>query len=325
MTRRKTLNEAEAIATGLRDMLPAERRARIAGAIRERRTVRVPELSRHFGVSEITIRRDLLLLEREGLLNRTYGGAILNAPPMTGRGAREPIVAAASPNDAVAAAAATMIEPRDTVFVGSGRVGASILRHMDPAHEVRIVTHNLAVVDVARDLSLEVLFLGGLYRPQSDAVEGAWPLSMIDKVYADKTFLGADYLDIRAGLTTSSMAMAEVDLAMIRRTLCEVVVLVDSSRIGRVAPLAICPLEQIDVVFVDDGIDPALAQQIQCEGPQCEVIPAVELGRRVGEARRSHHRAAGAGGHTNGDVARGAFRRSRQDRLSRPRRQLHGP
>ena len=57
-------------------MLPAERRARIVSALKDQRAVRVPALSEDLGVSEITIRRDLLLLEQEGVLDRTYGGAV---------------------------------------------------------------------------------------------------------------------------------------------------------------------------------------------------------------------------------------------------------
>jgi len=180
----------------------------------------------------------------------------------------------AAGKDAIAAAAAEMIRPQDTVFLGSGTTVVSIMRHVDPELEARVVTHSLAVAAEARGLKLEVLFLGGLYRPQIDAVEGNWPLDMIGQVFADKAFLGADCLDLRAGLTTSSMAVAPIELAMIRRTRGEVVVLADSSKIGLVGPLVICPLDQIDVVLVDDGIDPAVVKQIQREGPQCEVVPA---------------------------------------------------
>ena len=70
------------------------------------------------------------------------------------------------------------------------------------------------------------------------------------------------------------MAAATIELAMIRRTRGEVVVLADSSKIGLVGPLVICPLDQIDVVLVDDGIDSAMVKEIQRAGPQCEVIPA---------------------------------------------------
>ena len=257
-----------------REMLPAERRARIVSALRDQRAVRVPALSEDLGVSEITIRRDLLLLEREGVLDRTYGGAVVKKSVTSEPRWEEAVGAHAAEKDAIAAAAAEMIEAQDTVFFGSGTTVVNILRHVDPQLEARVVTHSLAVAAEARGLKLEVLFLGGLYRPQLDAVDGTWPLDMIGQVYADKAFLGADCLDLRAGLTTPSMAVATIELAMIRRTRGEVVVLADSSKIGLVGPLVICPLDQIDVVLVDDGVDPSVVKQIQRAGPQCEVVPA---------------------------------------------------
>ena len=275
MARRRKASKGDGVATPApREMLPAERRARIVAALKNRRAVRVPALSADLGVSEITIRRDLLLLEQEGVLDRTYGGAVLKEQLASEPRWEEAAAVNAAQKDAVAAAAAEMIEPQDTVFLGSGSTVVSILRHVDPGLEARVVTHSLAVAQEARGLRVEVLFLGGLYRPQSGAVEGTWPLDMISHVYADKAFLGADSLDLRAGLTTSSMALAPIELAMIRRTRGEVVVLADSSKIGLVGPLVICPLEQIDVILVDDGIDPVMMKQIQRAGPQCEVVPA---------------------------------------------------
>ena len=241
-------------------------------ALKDKRAVRVPVLSEDLGVSEITIRRDLLLLEQEGVLDRTYGGAVLKRQMTIESRWDEAVVTHPYQKDAIAAAAAEMIEPQDTVFFGSGTTVVNILRHVDPELEARVVTHSLAVASEARGLKLEVLFLGGLYRPQLDAVDGTWPLDMIKQVNADKTFLGADCLDLRAGLTTPSMAVATIELAMIRRARGEVVVLADSSKIGLVGPLVICPLDQIDVVLVDSGIDPSLVKQIQRAGPQCEVV-----------------------------------------------------
>jgi len=254
-------------------MLPAERRSRIVAALKARRAVRVNDLSEDLGVSEITIRRDLVLLEKEGVLKRTYGGAVTRRQVTAEPDFEESVATNAPEKDRIAKVAAAMIEPRDTVFLGSGTTVAQILRHVDPELEARIVTHNLAAALEARGTRLEFVFLGGLYRPQSGAVEGSWSLDMLAQFNADRAFLGADGLDVRAGLTTPSMAVAAIELAMIRRTRGEVLVLADSSKIGLVGPLVICPLDQIDVVLVDDGIDPAVVKEILRAGPQCEVVP----------------------------------------------------
>jgi DeoR/GlpR family transcriptional regulator of sugar metabolism len=256
------------------EMLPAERRARIMEALQEQRVVKVSTLSEVLGVSEITIRRDLKLLDREGVLRRTHGGALL-----TRRAAAEPqleaAVAAETCTDErarIARAAAAMIEPKDTVFLGSGTTVAAMLRFVDPALEARVVTHSLAAAAEAQSSVLELIFLGGLFRPSINAVEGSWTIDMIGSFNADKAFIGADGLDVTAGLTTPSMAVAGIELAMIRRTRGEVVVLADSNKLGLVHQVVVCPLDQIDLVLVDDGASQDVRARIQRAGPQCEAV-----------------------------------------------------
>jgi DeoR/GlpR family transcriptional regulator of sugar metabolism len=206
------------------------------------------------------------------VLARTHGGAVRRQQLTDEPRYEENVVTHAAEKDRIARAAAAMIEPRDTVFLGSGTTVAHILRHIDPDLEARVVTPSLAAAAEARGLRLELVFLGGLYRPQLDAVEGTWPLEMIAHFYADKAFLGADCLDSRAGLTTPSIAVAAIELAMIRRTRGEVVVLADSSKIGLVGAVVICPLDQVDVVLVDGGVDADVCERIQRAGPRCEVV-----------------------------------------------------
>jgi DeoR/GlpR family transcriptional regulator of sugar metabolism len=253
-------------------MLPAERRARIVAGLRAQPSVRVTTLSEDLGVSEITIRRDLRLLEQEGILARTYGGAVRRQQLTDEPGYEDNVVTHAAEKERIARVAAAMIERHDTVFFGTGTTVAHVLRHIDPNLEARIVTHNLATVAAAKGLRVELVFLGGLYRPQLDAVEGTWPLDMIAHFNADKAFLGADCLDPRAGLTTPSIAAATLELAMIRRTRGEVVVLADSSKIGLIGAVVICPLDQVDVVIVDGGVEAEACERIRRAGPRCEVV-----------------------------------------------------
>jgi DeoR family fructose operon transcriptional repressor len=254
------------------EMIPAERRARIVDALEAQRAVKVATLSEALGVSEITIRRDLMSLEREGLLARTYGGAVLRKRSTDDSGREGAEVQQAAEKARIAKAAAAMIEPRDTVFLGSGTTVAQILRHVDPELEARVVTPSLGAAAETQGLRLEIVFLGGLYRPQLNAVEGTWPLDMIGHFHADKAFLGADGLDVKAGLTTPSIAVAGMELAMIRRTRGEVVVLADSNKIGLVCQVVICPLDQIDLVLVDTGVDGKVRKAIERAGPRCEAV-----------------------------------------------------
>src|SRR5664280_140089 len=152
-----------------REMIPAQRRVRIVEILRERRAVRVSSLSEDLRVSEMTIRRDLERLESEGLLSRTHGGAILKQH-MVG----EPlyvnnVLTHAEEKRRIAAAAAALIKPGETVFLSSGTTAAQVLRHLDPQLEARVITHNVGALAEAEGLRIELVLLGGVFRPQSNA------------------------------------------------------------------------------------------------------------------------------------------------------------
>ena len=196
-------------------MIPAERRARIVDLVKERRAVRVSSLSEDLGVSGMTIRRDLERLEAEGVLVRTHGGAVLKRHMAEETLYVERESASAEEKRRIAAAAAALIEPGETVFLSSGTTAAQVIRHIDPALEARIVTHNVGAVQEARGLRVEVVLAGGLYRPRSNAVSGPLAIEHIARFHAGKMLIGVDGFDLEEGLTTPTMSMASVERAMI--------------------------------------------------------------------------------------------------------------
>ena len=254
------------------EMIPAERRARIVDLVRERRAVRVSALSEDLGVSGMTIRRDLERLETEGVLVRTHGGAVLKRHMTEETLYVDRETARAEEKRRIAAAAAALIEAGETVFLSSGTTAAQVLRHVDPDLEARIVTHNVGAVQEARGLRVELVLVGGLYRPRSNAVSGPLALEQITRFHAGKTFMGVDGFDLEEGLTTPTMSMASVERAMIAQTRGEVIALADNSKLGVVADVVICGLDEIDTVMVDDGVEPGVRDEIGKLGLRCLVV-----------------------------------------------------
>lgn len=244
-------------------LIPAERRARIAALIGSRRSLRISWLAEQLGVSEMTVRRDLERLQLAGLLSRTHGGAILKRRLVEEPLYVENVAAHAEEKRRITRAAAAMIQPGETVFLGSGTTTVEVLRSIDPDLHATVVTHNAGALEVMDALSIELFLLGGSYRIQSNATEGAAPAELVSGFYASKMFLGADCLSLEEGVTTPSMGLAEVERAMVRHAKGEVIVLVDSSKIGIVADIAICPIERIDVVIVDDGIEDEVRSELE--------------------------------------------------------------
>ena len=248
------------------EMIPAERRARIVESLEQRRSVRVSVLSEELGVSEMTIRRDLERLEQEGLLSRMHGGAILKR-----RMSEEPFYVASEREHSeekrrIAQAAAAMIQPGETVFLSSGTTATQVLSHVSPDLKARIVTHNLGAVTAAQRTSLDVVLLGGSYRPRSNTLAGAVAIETVGGFHASRFILGADGLSLDEGVTTPSLSLAGVERAMIRQTRGEVIVLADRSKIGVVGDFVICTLDDVQAVVVDDGVDEEVRDEMLRRG-----------------------------------------------------------
>lgn len=254
------------------EMIPAERRARIVELLEERRAVRVSVLSETLGVSEMTIRRDLEQLEQAGLLSRMHGGAILKR-----RMAEEPFYVAQEREHSeekrrIAQAAAAMIKPGETVFLSSGTTAVQVLGHVDPELRARVVTANVGAVSAAQHTNLDIVLLGGSYRPRSNIVAGSLTVQMVEGFHASRFILGADGLSLDEGVTTPSMSLAGVERAMIRQTRGEIVVLADSSKVGAVGDVVICSLDTANTVILDDGVSQDVREEIELLGLQLIVV-----------------------------------------------------
>jgi DeoR/GlpR family transcriptional regulator of sugar metabolism len=165
-----------------------------------------------------------------------------------------------------------MIKPGETVFLSSGTTATQVLGHVDPQIKARIVTHNLGAVSSAQSSSLDVVLLGGSYRPRSNTLQGALPIEMAGNFHASRFILGADAFSLEEGVTTPSIGVAGVERAMMRQTRGEVIVLADSSKVGVVGDVVICTLDQVDAVIVDDGVDEDVREEIARLGPRCIVV-----------------------------------------------------
>jgi DeoR/GlpR family transcriptional regulator of sugar metabolism len=254
------------------EMIPAERRARIVESLEQRRSVRVSVLSEELGVSEMTIRRDLERLEQEGMLSRMHGGAILKR-----RMTEEPFYVASEREHSeekrrIAQAAAAMIKPGETVFLSSGTTATQVLSHVDPELKARVVTHNVGAVSAAQRTSLDIVLLGGSYRPRSNTLGGSLTIETVGGFHASRFILGADGLSLDEGVTTPSLSLAGVERAMIRQTRGEIVVLADSSKVGAVGDVVICSLDTANVVILDDGVPPDVREEMELLGLRLIVV-----------------------------------------------------
>ncbi len=237
------------------DSITEKRRASIVEELQRHEVVKVAELSKCFGVSEVSIRRDMRHLEELGALERVHGGAIAVA---NGRAAG-PATAARDPRSEqkqrIGRAAAALVAPGDRLILDSGTTTLQVAAHL-PTHplatgHLTVITASLPIVrQLGARKGFHLIVLGGIYVPDYELMVGPQTIEALKGLHADKIFLGTDGLTFSQGITTANVLEAEVDRAMVRAAT-EVIVVADSSKIGGIGLATIMPLNGIHKLITD--------------------------------------------------------------------------
>jgi DeoR/GlpR family transcriptional regulator of sugar metabolism len=221
------------------------------------RRVLVSELSRRFGISEVSIRRDLTDLETRGLLRRVRGGAVSVPQTILDWSFNEKLMMQRDQKQRIGQAAAALVRNGDVIIMDSGTTVIHVARHIS---RQLLTTGHLTVitssVPIVRELGswngVHLIVLGGIYLPQQEVLVGPAALANLQGLHADKMFLGAGGLSLEVGATTATVLDAEVDRASVGVSE-QVIAVVDSSKIGRRGLASVVPLTEIDILITDDG------------------------------------------------------------------------
>jgi DeoR/GlpR family transcriptional regulator of sugar metabolism len=249
-----------------------KRRESITQQLAREKVVHVAELSRQFGISEVSIRRDLERLERHGLLQRVHGGAVAVAVGHSARELVSPPGAHLDEKRRIGTAAAALVRPGERVIFDSGTTVLEVARSLnsDQADTVNLtaITSSLPIVqELGHRPWVHLLLLGGIYLPEYRVVVGPQAVENLRGLHADKMFLGTDGLTFDHGLTTANVLEAEVDRAMVRAA-AEIIVVADSSKIGCAGLTTIIPLDKVHVLVTDPGAPEGFLEQMRRLGIQ---------------------------------------------------------
>jgi len=246
--------------------LPASRRSALIRLVLERGQATVLELCRHFQVSPDTIRRDLELLARRGLLSRTHGGAVAAEPLV---GADAPFAARLNTNReaklGIARAAARLIADGETLIVNGGSTVLAFARELGSLSGLTVVTNNLGLPAIlAPNTVRDIYLLGGQVRMESQVTLGAVAFAGTGSIHADTAVLGVGGVS-PAGLSTTLLAEASMIAAMIAAAR-RVLVLADASKFDHNAFAHIAPLGPTLTLVSNQPPLPELAQALADAG-----------------------------------------------------------
>ncbi|MEJ3671667.1 DeoR family transcriptional regulator [Vibrio vulnificus] len=239
------------------------RRHSISKLVNEKGEVSVDELAHKFDTSEVTIRKDLASLEKNGQLLRRYGGAI--AIP------KEVIHEEMSQNVSdrklkLAEKAAELIRDHNRIVIDSGSTTGALIQQLNSKRGLVVMTNSLHVANALNELESEptLLMTGGTWDNHSESFQGKVAESVLRSYDFDQLFIGADGVDLTRGTTTFnelvglSKVMAEVSR--------EVIVMVESDKVGRKIPNLELAWEMIDILITNNDLLPEYKAEMEANG-----------------------------------------------------------
>jgi len=251
-----------------------ERRALILRMLEQQEEVSVVALSRETGISEVTIRKDLTILQSRHLLLRTRGGAM-----------RKPVE---NPNEDTAISkkrmfnfkekerigleAVKMIKEGDYIMLDSGTTTLEIAKHLDKFQHLRILTNSM---NIATELlgykRFDIVLLGGNVRVNSHSVVGPLALSVLRNFNRYKLFLGVDSFSFENGVSTPNMEEALLNQIMIQQAE-RVIAVFDSSKFNKRSYVHIANATELDCIITDQAIPTGMISKLKSAGIEVRIV-----------------------------------------------------
>lgn len=246
-----------------------QRRHSIVALVQEKGQVTVEELAESFSTSLVTIRKDLTLLENDGLLLRRYGGAVPVPKELMESDLENQV---SSKKVAIGKAAAQKVRDYNRIIIDSGTTTSTMIPELEGRPGLVVMTNSLSLANKIHELEHEPMLLmtGGTWDPHSEAFQGKVAEQVLRSYDFDQLFIGADGIDLERGSTTFneltglSQVMAEVAR--------EIILMIESDKIDRRIPNLELSWSVINCVVTDEGISKEQKKKIESYG--VEVICA---------------------------------------------------
>ena len=249
-------------------MLAHERQAHIIDHLREHRVIKITDIVDRFGVSNLTARRDLEVLQEQKIVRRVYGGAILSADPST-LGRPDILLPTIDQEQAknldkkaIGKLAATLVRDGDILFLGSGNTVLEVARNLRSFSNLTIITCSLAVINELATTSNTIYVLGGRLDNSEHSIDVSD--AHLKSFCADKAFISCDGVTLTHGVSASYPPNTKTGHLMVKNA--KQAILVSTSRkFGSNALSVTCELSDLNVIVSDEGLSPeyqdAIAQQ----------------------------------------------------------------
>ena len=251
-----------------------ERRALILRLLEQQEEVLVTDLSRQTGISEVTIRKDLTILQNRHLLLRTRGGAMRR--PVENSNEDTAIERKQMFNfkekERIGIEAAKLIKDGDYIMFDSGTTTLEVARHLDKFHDLHIITNAMNIAtELMNYKRFDVVFLGGNVRQNSLSTVGPLALSVLRNFSRYKLFLGVDSFSIENGISTPSLEEALLNQIMVQQA-DKVIAVFDSSKFNKRSYVHVADVNELDCIITDRAIPVGMTAKLKSFGVEVRIV-----------------------------------------------------
>ncbi|MGE4799757.1 DNA-binding transcriptional regulator YciT [Yersinia hibernica] len=243
------------------------RQQTILQLVNDRKRVSVSELAQATEVSEVTIRQDLNVLAKRGLLKRVHGSAIaLESEDIDVRMMRHFAI-----KQKLANYAASLVKDGETLFIESGSSNALLAHQLAQRPGITLVTVSGYIARQLKNSACEVILLGGIYQKKSDSMVGPLTQLCLRHVNFSKAFIGIDGYQVDTGFTGRDMLRADVINSVLAKG-SENIILADASKFGQVHQNLLAPTSGVSRVITDSRLPAYYQQQLTAQGVKVDII-----------------------------------------------------
>ena len=256
-------------------MISAERRKKILELVEKRSSISVADMCELLDVSEMTIRRDLSMLSNQGLLQRVHGGAVSRR----GRSYEPPYLMRSSKNteakQAIGEIAASLVMDGDSLALDNGSTVLELAKLLVGKRNLTVLTASLAVANILADApGIRLILSGGILRQEEGSLIGHIAERTFQEFRIDKAFIGIGGISLENGLTEYNLEDTLVKRNMITNAE-QIIVLTDSSKLGKTRFSYVAPLSVVDVLVTDSQASEEVLQDLRAQGIETLLTPPV--------------------------------------------------
>lgn len=229
----------------------------ITTLIQQQNEISVKEISGMMNVSEMTIRRDLDILEQQGTISRTHGGAVLSDPNAHGKYPYiigEQITKNTREKNLIGMKAASLVRPNETIFLDSGTTTPFVAKNLNPELPLTVLCYTFTnALEFYPRNNTNLILLGGLFHRDSNIFHSFDNYGLIRNTRADKAFISTGGFDPDMGLTTFFDYEAAIKREMIRSAR-SIILVTDSTKFGKISVVHFAELDVVDTIITDGGL-----------------------------------------------------------------------